>query len=727
MICTPAIGKEVVRGTITRNRWTASVKLGYSDVVPLNRLSHLLLSIEWPPGSDEDLDVTLSLRSQTPNAGGEIHFDSSTGPTSRTFSGNQAQQLVALYGTRASGGQLPDVFVDVAIDGDVRSNIGLRVQADNAARTTDAAFTILIDELRVAAAPRPASPSVEQQIWDRYSRMFSDAKDIADVLASREQLGDVEVPLIAGGSAVRSLTERKQEIVDHLRSHRFTPSATSLAEDRARGRTDAFDRFQGHWRGDWRQLGSCGTPVSTCQDHLWQETVADSTQSDLYIQRVQLGDDSRAYAQGAAVCSGFTDIQRDISTPAINAINITTGVIIGAVGVRETPDSDGIRSQRPHVGFYVSHGRLLWVAEENRSGDEITYSIFYEIREGTDTQALYTIQGFELRWHRGRKEILAQTGRPDLTFKAGQYLQILTAQQQQLDQQFRNQQLQPQHIQQRYYRRQLERLSVETIQAFQTNAQEAAVRTYLERLLNFAQQQAALQAAPTSTRPAITFIMGGTGDVFYRTATAYFTVNPAGSLVGNHRTLSAVRDHLNNHSPSDTPWGEIIIVGHANEEGGLSVPVTAGGENATPEVLEAAISGGQFTPLGDGVVDARTTIRIRGCALGRSQRMLSLLSQAFGQTTTADLQRPVVRSPIHLQAYRAVTRRRRTIGVEEYPVEFYFVSWPGNRGARPRRSELVRLFQERYGDALPWDRALRGRIRNIDQVLRDRPFTYTFR
>ena len=61
------------------------------------------------------------------------------------------------------------------------------------------------------------------------------------------------------------------------------------------------------------------------------------------------------------------------------AINVTTGVLVGAVGVTAQIGADGTRGQRPLAGFYLADSRLLWVAEDQRTEVLSTYSVFEEL------------------------------------------------------------------------------------------------------------------------------------------------------------------------------------------------------------------------------------------------------------------------------------------------------------------------------------------------------------
>lgn len=159
-----------------------------------------------------------------------------------------------------------------------------------------------------------------------------------------------------------------------------------------------------------------------------------------------------------------------------------------------------------------------------------------------------------------------------------------------------------------------------------------------------------------------------------------------------------------------------------------------GVHQANPRNLRAAIDAGDFAALSDAVVDVRTTLRIRGCALGRSQEMLTLLSQAFGGE---EAQRPAVRAPKHLQAYEFGPntwhpgRANPPSFSDEYFVEFWFVGFP--EGQRPPDAQLIAQFTAAFPDAgVDWRDALRrtgppsGDLASTETRTRTYIYTYTF-
>jgi hypothetical protein len=216
----------------------------------------------------------------------------------------------------------------------------------------------------------------------------------------------------------------------------------------------------------------------------------------------------------------------------------------------------------------------------------------------------------------------------------------------------------------------------------------------------------------TSPRESIAFIMGDDFD-FYRPARGFYTINKPTRLVEDLRTLGAVRDYLElkeNQPSNGLPWGEINIVAHATEEGGMEIHITPPPEGANPdvylvrvetlrEVLEKQKKKKKteqdwFKPLPVRLIDEQTTIWIRGCALGRAPEMLKLLSQAFGEM------RPVVRAPRNLQGY-GVKPELWMAGLGKAPdvaYEFYLEFWviDFNPQKSPTIEQKAGLFKNAY-------------------------------
>lgn len=71
------------------------------------------------------------------------------------------------------------------------------------------------------------------------------------------------------------------------------------------------------------------------------------------------------------------------------------------------------------------------------------------------------------------------------------------------------------------------------------------------------------------------------------------------------------------HVPPGKPWGTINLVADGNAWTGMDLPILPGDSSRTSAAtLLAAQAAGQLPPLPDRVLDARTEIRLHGCALG---------------------------------------------------------------------------------------------------------------
>jgi hypothetical protein len=276
------------------------------------------------------------------------------------------------------------------------------------------------------------------------------------------------------------------------------------------------------------------------------------------------------------------------------------------------------------------------------------------------------------------------------------------------EQRFRNGLLDSAHLADRAYRARLEAMRPEEVERYLARATDAAIVDYLQRLLEFSREQAALAAAPEGSREGVTFIMGedrGPENRFYQAATDYYSVDDSARtehLERNLRCLADVRDYLENHRPAGRPWGVINIVSHSYEWGGLSVPVREGQGRADLTALRLAIASGDMRPLADSVVDCRTEMLIQGCALGRDTALLRLMSVAFGGN---DLERPKVGSSRYFVYYESQREGGMVESSAQFFAEYWYVVYP--KGQRPGNAELARRFAERYPtDTTNWRFAL---------------------
>ncbi len=273
------------------------------------------------------------------------------------------------------------------------------------------------------------------------------------------------------------------------------------------------------------------------------------------------------------------------------------------------------------------------------------------------------------------------------------------------------------HLTESRYRARLEAMTPEMVGRLMRSAGDYRVYDYLKRLYGFVSSRQALRRAPAGERPGATFIMGPRSDDFYANGERYFRLNPEARTeysVGGLRSLSEVRDWLEQHPPAGRPWGVVNIVVHTYEWGGMAIPVMKHERGRADYVaLRTAVEGGRFRPLADSLVDVRTDIRVQGCAFGRDQAMLELLSIAFGGN---DYQRPVVRSSRFFVSFETEWRGGRAVGAHQYLSEYWHVPYPLYR--KPGRPVLVEAFEAKYPDAgVDWSDALgRRRARRRGQA-----------
>jgi hypothetical protein len=119
------VGREVVRGSICRDRWHADVTIMCSDRIPIHRLSYLFLAVQWR-NEGEKGKVDLIFEKVTESGGGEIRIDALDGPTEKRFTGS-VRQLVPIYGHSTTTGGKPYVVLKVKVEKDEFASIPLSV------------------------------------------------------------------------------------------------------------------------------------------------------------------------------------------------------------------------------------------------------------------------------------------------------------------------------------------------------------------------------------------------------------------------------------------------------------------------------------------------------------------------------------------------------------------------------------------------------------------------
>ena len=209
--------------------------------------------------------------------------------------------------------------------------------------------------------------------------------------------------------------------------------------------------------------------------------------------------------------------------------------------------------------------------------------------------------------------------------------------------------------------------------------------------------EAPAPAAPK--RRDLAFVMGRdkpkSANRFYTVAKKYFRAHLADVEIIDDpqiKDLAAVFDHLRSRSQ---PIGTLYLISHAADDGTLSFPLRPGDKDRKVdyrELRDALKSGPDAFKLPAGVIDRSTTIRIKGCRLGQSARMLGTIREAFGAGKVV--------APKHRQYYsyqqKAIGRGRHR-RVEETTYEgfkTYFIECPGR--VKLKRDEQVAAFAAKY-------------------------------
>jgi hypothetical protein len=193
-------------------------------------------------------------------------------------------------------------------------------------------------------------------------------------------------------------------------------------------------------------------------------------------------------------------------------------------------------------------------------------------------------------------------------------------------------------------------------------------------------------------RVSYVFLMGEMGDPYYKAAREYFEAQVKGAIVViDKRTLADVIGHVNREGkPVDT----LYIVSHAGDSGFLQFSVDADdlkkdrGEgnnlpNATFGELKEANERGKLPKADTKLIDDRTKIQIKGCDIGRSERTLDELDEAFGGKAS-------VTAPTHAQEYRA---GGGGVAPSEHLARM-FVEWPGD--VKKNAAERAAAFKAKY-------------------------------
>ncbi len=219
-----SIGREVVRGTICKDRWLAQITLMCSDHIAPGVGSPLFLAIEWrderddpeiPDQPDDAKPIVLTLKKRSSVGSGEVRFDSADGPATKGFTG-ETRTVLTLFGRSASAGTVADIDLEIRVEDEVRGTIplmvgegggSLRIMAENG--TDPAPSHVIPGEafiLRAAVDPAAAGSyrwvSIDE---DRLEIRGSTAAEAVEVVAHPGGEGERQIMVLftpAGGPAV---------------------------------------------------------------------------------------------------------------------------------------------------------------------------------------------------------------------------------------------------------------------------------------------------------------------------------------------------------------------------------------------------------------------------------------------------------------------------------------------------------------------------------------------
>jgi hypothetical protein len=211
------------------------------------------------------------------------------------------------------------------------------------------------------------------------------------------------------------------------------------------------------------------------------------------------------------------------------------------------------------------------------------------------------------------------------------------------------------------------------------------------------------EAPAAKGRVDLIFIMGDhVNDSFYAGAHQYYKKTyPKAKLITGVRSLEGV---IRVAGRSSLPINNLFLVSHGDAEGTMFFKLTEQSQTKElrHETLLDDLSATSALPAANTrVLDEQTTLRVKGCNVGRSTRTLNLLDRAFGGKVT-------VIAPTHAQLFGK--------GAPAEALGEYYVAKPGK--VRLTEEQILQLFKDKY----PWvsESEWRGLQSNIkEEVIED--------
>lgn len=234
------------------------------------------------------------------------------------------------------------------------------------------------------------------------------------------------------------------------------------------------------------------------------------------------------------------------------------------------------------------------------------------------------------------------------------------------------------------------------------------------------------------TRKDIAFVMGSdkpkSRNKFYTAAKKYFKANLAGvELIDDPkiRDLAAVFSYLAGRGQT---IGTLYLISHAADDGTLSFPLQPGDKDRKVdyrELRDALKTSPELFKLPAGVIDKSTTIRIKGCRLGQSEKMLTTIGAAFGAGKVV--------APKHRQYYEyqtTITGKGKSRKVEEETYEGFKTYFIERRGeVKLKRDDQIDAFAAKYAHLAraDWEKLIPKKGSKVtEKVDRRKPLSFSF-
>ena len=186
--------------------------------------------------------------------------------------------------------------------------------------------------------------------------------------------------------------------------------------------------------------------------------------------------------------------------------------------------------------------------------------------------------------------------------------------------------------------------------------------------------------------------MGELSDPYYVAAREYFEAAFKGAtMVIDKRTLADVIGHVNSarqagrHALHRLPRGRHRVPAVLRRRRRSQAGPADGNQkpNATFAELKEANERGTLPKADTKLIDDKTKIKIKGCDIGRSERTLDELDEAFGGKAS-------VTAPTHAQEFRSGGKG----GTPAEHLNRMFVEWPGD--VTKNAAERAKAFKDKY-------------------------------